>query len=202
MEWRTVGTSKLQPARSAFFEAKPDLTLGVSLAGNASRLRHVIEPTIDVTASRTSNVIPPAHSVEELARLFLASERGIGEAHLQVILIDLGMRQVLGFYLGQNFAVSLGGKENRATPAGQQGSRSKRILIFARRRSVNLWAAVVRIVELFVLGGKAGHALIAFLATILAIVIVASSIASSGRTSVGNLLDTINPHPVTKKALN
>lgn len=124
MKWRAVGTSKFQSANFAFFEAEPDLALRAFLAGNASRLRHVIEHTIDVPAPRTCHVISPAHLVEELARLFLASERGIREAHLGAILLDRYLMQVLGFYLGQKVVASLGGTENRATPAGQQGPRS------------------------------------------------------------------------------
>lgn len=67
---------------------------------------------------------------------------------------------------------------------------------------MNFWAAVVRIVELFLIRGKAGQALIAFLATVLAIGIVASGVANSGRATVGNLLNAINSHPVANKTLN
>ncbi|WP_156306633.1 hypothetical protein [Novosphingobium sp. AAP1] len=111
-------------------------------------------------------------------------------------------RQVLGFYLKQNASASLGRAKDRDTPAGQQGLCSWRISIFVRRRTLNLWSAVVRIVELFILGGKAGHALIAFLATVLAIAIVASGILSGGRASAGTLLNAISADPIAGKTRN
>lgn len=62
--------------------------------------------------------------------------------------------------------------------------------ISAGRRNLNLWTAIVRVVELFISGGKPGHALVAFLAVIVAIVIVAVGLTSGERLFAGGSVDT------------
>lgn len=47
---------------------------------------------------------------------------------------------------------------------------------------MNLWAAIVNVVELFIRGGKPGHALIAFLAATLAIIVVAIGLTDKSRS--------------------
>lgn len=74
--------------------------------------------------------------------------------------------------------------------------------ISAGRRTLNLWAAIVRVVELFISGGKPGHALVAFLAVIVAIVIVAVGLTSGDHMFVGGSVDTANSFAVAKHRHN
>lgn len=46
---------------------------------------------------------------------------------------------------------------------------------------MNIWTAIVRIVEIFVAGGKPGYALTAFFSLMLLIAIIAVGVESKGR---------------------
>lgn len=53
---------------------------------------------------------------------------------------------------------------------------------------MNIWAAIVRIVEIFVTGGKLGHALAAFVTLMVVIALVAIGVESKGRALAESMI--------------